>query len=252
MSLQSRLTTSPSPQWVPGDKQPSPHGADVKHVSIDPQKESSVYSLMISSCVPRPVAFVSTVSAMGKGNLAPFSYFGIVSHDPPTLMLGICTKSGGVKKDTIVNIEATGELVVNIISDWMVEAASHCAGNYPAGVSELEVAGLTALPSEVVAPCRVAESAVHFECKLLSTQDIFNDKGDHTTTMVLATVARVHVMEPLLKGAGQGRDGGNNYSVDYAQYRPVGRLGGDSWVHLGDAFDIKRPADSALIGVVPK
>jgi len=162
-------------------------------------------------------------------------------------MLGICTTPGGAKKDTIVNIEATGEFVVNIISDWMVEAASHCAGNYPAGVNEMEVTGLTPLASEVVAPCRVAESAVHFECKLLNTQEIFNEKGSHTTTMVLATVARVHVMEPLLKGKGQGRDGGNNYSVDFSQYRPLGRLGGDSWVHLGDRFDIKRPQDSELV-----
>jgi len=114
-------------------------------------------------------------------------------------------------------------------------------------VDERDVVGLTPLASDAVAPCRVAESAVHYECKLLNTQEIFNAKGVHSTTMILATVLRVHVMEPLLKGQGQGRDGGNNYSVDYSGYRPVGRLGGDSWVHLGDKFDIKRPPDSELV-----
>jgi len=122
------MSSQSSPSWQPGDKQHSPHGLGVKHISINPEQESSVYSLMVSSCVPRPVALVSSLSAGGTGNLAPFSYFGVVSHDPPTIMLGICTKGGGVKKDTIVNIEQTGEFVVNLISDWMVEAASHCAG----------------------------------------------------------------------------------------------------------------------------
>ena len=122
-----------------------------------------------------------------------------------------------------------------------------CTGNYPAGIDELLAAGLTPLASEAVAPRRVAESAVHFECKLLNTQEIYNTKGVHSTTMVLATVLRVHVMEPLLQGRGQGRGGGNDYSVDYSVYRPIGRLGGDSWVHLGNKFDIKRPALSELV-----
>ena len=129
--------------------------ADAEHISIDPKSEKSVYSLMISGVTPRPTAFVSTLSAQGEGNLAPFSYFGLVAHDPPTVNVGIGVKSGGVKKDTLVNIEETGEFVINMISEWLIDSATYCAGEFKKGEDEMSITGLTPQPSEVVKPPRV-------------------------------------------------------------------------------------------------
>jgi flavin reductase (DIM6/NTAB) family NADH-FMN oxidoreductase RutF len=89
--------------------------------------------------VPRPIALTSTLSSSGIRNVAPFSYFNIVAHDPPTIVIGICKSPNGNKKDTLVNIEETGEFVVNIISDWMVEAANHTCGTFPPEIDEMEL-----------------------------------------------------------------------------------------------------------------
>ena len=233
-------TSSPNPNWKAGDAQPSPFG-DARHICIDPSAENGVYGLMISSVAPRPVALVSSLSQDGVHNLAPFSYFGCVSHDPPMISVSFAMKRGGMKKDTLANIESSGEFVVNMVSDWLVEAASHCAGEYPENINEMEVTGLTPIPSEVVKAPRVKESAVHYECRYSSKQEIYNDSGTHTTTVILARVERIHVVEPLLLGAGTGANGTNNYTVDIEGYKPLGRLGGNTWVQLGDRFDIARP-----------
>ena len=107
-----------------GDPQCHPFG-EARHRSIDPTALASSYLLGISGVVPRPIAFVSTQSASGIGNLAPFSYFNIVAHDPPTVVVGICRNRDGSLKDTLRNIDETNEFVVNIISKWMVDAANH-------------------------------------------------------------------------------------------------------------------------------
>ena len=136
--------------------------------------------------------------------MSPYSYFNAVAHDPPTLCIGICKNRDGRNKDTLNNIEETGEFVVNIISDWMVESANHTCGAFPPEVDEMAVVGLTPLPSEVVAPPRVAESAVHMECKLAGKHEVVNDKGDITCTVVFGRVVRFHVLEPLLADGPRG------------------------------------------------
>lgn len=201
MSEEKRV--SPNPSWKPPDKQPHPFGNAV-HKSIDPQQLASSYFLTISAVVPRPVAFVSSRSAAGINNLAPFSYFNAVAHDPPTLCIGICKNRDGSNKDTLNNIEETGEFVVNIISDWMVESANHTCGAFPPDVDEMTVVGLTPLPSEVVSPPRVAESAVHMECKLAGKHEVVNDKGAVTCTVVFGRVVRFHVLEPLVEDGPRG------------------------------------------------
>jgi flavin reductase (DIM6/NTAB) family NADH-FMN oxidoreductase RutF len=194
---------SPNPAWKPLDKQPHPFG-NAAHKSIDPQALASSYFLTISAVVPRPVAFVSSRSAAGINNLAPFSYFNAVAHDPPTLCVGICKNRDGSNKDTLNNIEETGEFVVNIISDWMVESANHTCGAFPPNVDEMSVVGLTPLPSEVVAPPRVAESAVNMECKLSGKHEVVNDKGEVTCIVVFGRVVRFHVLEPLVEDGPRG------------------------------------------------
>jgi flavin reductase (DIM6/NTAB) family NADH-FMN oxidoreductase RutF len=228
------MTSHPNMKWTPGMNQPKPF-ENGTFKSFDPNTISS-YSLLISGVVPRPVAFVSTQSIDGVGNLAPFSYFSAVSHDPPVVCVGICNNRDGSKKDTLVNIETTKEFVVNIISDWFVESANYTSGAFKPNVDEGVQAGLTYLPSDIVAPKRVNESAFHMECRLSATQEIRNDKGDLASTVVFGRVVRFHVLEPLLE---EGPS--KNPQVKYEGYRPLGRLGGDKWVSLGDHIDIPRP-----------
>jgi len=113
---------------------------------------------MISAYAPRPIAFVSTLSASGEGNLAPFSYSGVFGHDPPVVGFSVCRNrsSPDGKKDTLANIEATGEFVVCVMSDWFVEAANHCCSSFPRGIDEFDESGLTRKPSLRVKPPRVA------------------------------------------------------------------------------------------------
>ena len=153
-------------QWGPPGSplyQPQPHPfGNASYQSFDPSEIRSSYSLCISGVVPRPIALTSTLSVDGTRNIAPFSYFNIVSHDPPHVALGICKNPDGSKKDTLRNIEDTKEFVINIMSDWYVESANHCCGNFAPEEDELQRSGLmNPIPSQVVKPCRLAESAFH-------------------------------------------------------------------------------------------
>ena len=145
--------------------------------------------------------------------------------------------SNNSKIDTLVNIEETGEFVVNIIGDWMVEAANHTSGDFPKEVDEMDLVGLTPLPSEVVAPPRVAESAFHMECRLTGKHEIVNDSGATTSTVVFGRVLRFHVLEPLLEVSSRG-----NPQVRFDGFAPLGRLGGNTWCHIGHRFDLARPS----------
>ncbi|CAM9299711.1 unnamed protein product, partial [Hapterophycus canaliculatus] len=208
------------------------------HIQVDPSDLKSCYSLMISSVVPRPIALTSTQAPDGTVNMAPFSYFNTVGHDPPTLAVSICRNGNGSKKDTLVNIEANGEFVVSIMSDWFVEAANHTCGSFPPEVDEIKTAGLTPVKSTVVGPPRVEESGVNMECKVRHTYDIVNKKGDVTATVVIGEVVMFHVFPHLLNkdGAGEGKP-----TVDIKGYLPVSRLGGNTYARLGSVFDIPRP-----------
>eukprot|EP00596_Hydrurales_sp_CCMP1899_P004504 CAMPEP_0119042870 /NCGR_PEP_ID=MMETSP1177-20130426/16220_1 /TAXON_ID=2985 /ORGANISM="Ochromonas sp, Strain CCMP1899" /LENGTH=256 /DNA_ID=CAMNT_0007009925 /DNA_START=103 /DNA_END=873 /DNA_ORIENTATION=- len=234
----STSITSPNPSWRIGEKQPSPF-KDQPFITISPNDVPSSYSLMISAITPRPVAFVSSQSAAGVNNLSPFSYFSAVSHDPPLISIGVCNNRDGSKKDTLVNIEETEEFTVNIISEWMVEAANHTCGAFKPDIDEFEMSGLTPLKSDLVKPFRVEESAFHMECKLHSKTEVFNDKGIHTTTIVLGRIIKFHVAEPILVDKSKWSHG--MPVVDTLKMKALGRLGGDTWVRMGDTFDIKRP-----------
>eukprot|EP00285_Hemiselmis_virescens_P011255 CAMPEP_0173379312 /NCGR_PEP_ID=MMETSP1356-20130122/2311_1 /TAXON_ID=77927 ORGANISM="Hemiselmis virescens, Strain PCC157" /NCGR_SAMPLE_ID=MMETSP1356 /ASSEMBLY_ACC=CAM_ASM_000847 /LENGTH=251 /DNA_ID=CAMNT_0014332627 /DNA_START=54 /DNA_END=809 /DNA_ORIENTATION=- len=227
----------PHPDWTPPQPQPSPFtGSGFK--SLDPASKDTgnLYALCISAVVPRPIAFTSTLSADGVQNLSPFSYFNILSHKPPTVAIGICRKPGGAKKDTIVNIEATGEFVVNIISDWFVEAANHTCGDFPSEDNEMELAGLTPLPSHIVKPPRVAESAFHMECKVKQIIPL-EDDGQPTTEIVMGTVVMFHVAEGVYAPTPSGSP-----AVDNAKFQAVGRMGANDYGRVTELFELARPA----------
>eukprot|EP00803_Ostreobium_quekettii_P011546 evm.model.scf_418.4 EVM.evm.TU.scf_418.4 scf_418:26217-29133(+) len=231
-------TANPHEGWNPGDKQPCPFGHN-DMVALDPADlGAGQYPLVISTVVPRPIAFVSSLSADGVANLAPFSYFNAVAHDPPHVVVSICrsgARSGG-KKDTLANIEATGEFVVCIISEWFIEAANHTCGNYDADVDEMQLSGLTPIPSTKVKPPRVQESAVHMECKLKHQYDINNREGKPHTSVVIGEVVLFHIHKGVLGQTPRG-----NRIIDFSKYQPMSRLGGNTYGRTTSTFDLPRP-----------
>ena len=188
------------------------------------------YAWMIGTIIPRPIAFVSTISPEGVTNLAPFSYFSGVSSTPPILSVSVGPKRGGLQKDTCRNVEATEELVVNVVTETIGQPMVKTSANWPAEVSEFDVSGLTPVKSEVVAPPRVAESPISFECRLAETVKV--GKEGFETTIILAEVVLLHVADTVLT------DG----LPDAEKIRPLARLGGgDLYAGLGPVLSIPRP-----------
>lgn len=179
---------------------------------------------MISVVVPRPIAFVSTMNAAGRLNVAPFSYFNAISSQPPLLGISI-NRRGGVPKDTLRNIEQTGEFVVNVVDEALGERMVRTSGDWPEDIDEFELTGLTPVASDLVKPPRVGESPIGMECRLDRIVPLGN------TSFVVGEVLRVHVKDEVLT---DGR-------VDIAKLRPLGRLGGDDYSVVRDVIHMPRP-----------
>jgi len=195
---------------------------------------SDCYRLMISAVVPRPIGLLTTLDATGIVNCAPFSYSSIVSHDPPIVCTSISHRSTehGIKKDTLVNIETTGEYVFNVVSSDFLQQANQCAGDYPAGTDEMLEAGLATLPSSHVQPPRVAQSRVSLECTLFDTKPIANDAGKHSCTLVLGRVRAVHVRDDVIKRR-TSSSGTEAVTVDLEGLEVVGRAGDITYWPVG-------------------
>lgn len=228
-------TTSPNESWKPGDKIHSP----VKNFdSVDPTKQSSIdnYKLLIGTIVPRPIAFVSTVNSAGKGNLAPFSFFTGISSNPMCCVISVAIGKDGEKKDTLRNIEETGEFVINGTNEWLIEAVCHTAGAYPHGVDELQKVGLSSLDSVVVKPKRVAESATQMECVVEKLVPI-GDGSPGSTVLVVGKVVYYHVWDEAFE------DG----KIKLEKIQPAARLGGFGYSSIGDYYDLTIPSLEELV-----
>lgn len=201
-------------------------------MEINPQdlQSKDLYKLLTGSVIPRPIAWVSTISADGQPNLAPFSFFTVISSKPPTILFcpGIRGTDGG-QKDTYHNIQATGEFVVNFVPYRLVEAMNITATELPANVNEFERAELTPEASRVVKPPRVAESPIHFECKLNQVITIHeNPGGGH---VVIGEVVHMH-FDPSVYREG--------HYIDMEAFDAVGRLAGGGYVRTRDQFTVNR------------
>ncbi|CAM9213721.1 unnamed protein product, partial [Ectocarpus fasciculatus] len=225
----------PDATWTCGVQQPAPFKRQMwKQFDPDSAEKFSRYSLLISCAVPRPIALVTSLDTNGVRNCAPFSYFGVVSHDPPLLSVTVCTQGRDrTQKDTLNNITATNQFVVNIMSEWFVESANHTCGAFPPDVDEITVSGLSAVPSVKVKPPRVAESAVQLECQVYNIQPIYNDAQEHTSSIVYGRIVNFHVHEEVLSESG--------LTADINKLKPISRAGGDTYVTVGQTFDLKRP-----------
>lgn len=186
------------------------------------------YRLLTSVVIPRPIGWTSSLAADGALNLAPFSFFNAVGGSPPTVLVSIGQRQGEAK-DTLRNIAATGEFVINIVDETLAAAMNATSGEYPPDVDEFAVAGLTPAPSEVVRAPRVAEAKVALEVK--ATQIVPVQETSYT--LVLGRVVRFHIEDGLLRPNGL---------VDAARLKPLARLGGDEYAPLGPVFEMKRPA----------
>jgi flavin reductase (DIM6/NTAB) family NADH-FMN oxidoreductase RutF len=193
---------------------------------IDPRTlpTRDVYRFLISAVVPRPIAFVSTVSAAGATNLAPFSYFNAIASEPPLVTIAISDR-GDDPKDTLRNIRETREFVVNVVSEPLLDAMVQTAGEWPRSTSEFEKAGLTPAPSERVRAPYVAESPLQLECVLHREIPLGN------SILVVGEVILARVRDEVVV---DGR-------VDPARLAPVGRLGGELYAPLGPILKRARP-----------
>jgi len=201
------------------------------------------YGLCISAVVPRPIGVLSTTSSKdGSGvvNCAPFSYTSLSAHDPPIVTHGICL-SNGKKKDTLRNIEATGEWVYNVLTTSYLEDANACAASLPTEVDELKEFSIDTLPCDMISPPRIAAANVAMECRLYDKKEVYNDDGEHTTTIVMGRVVKFHVHESVLQ---EGRED-DAPLVDLKKLNAVGRAGDITYwpngVEEGNALPMGRP-----------
>jgi flavin reductase (DIM6/NTAB) family NADH-FMN oxidoreductase RutF len=206
-------------------------------VVINPEALSAyeVYKLLIGSVVPRPIAWVSSVSREGVLNLAPFSFFTVVSRQPPMLSITVEPRPDGTPKDTLRNVRQTGQYVVNVVSLHLADAMDETSRDHPPETDEFEVADLTPVPGEVVEAPRVGEALVSMECVL---DRVLPLGSDH---LVIGRVVRFHVRDDLLSETGR---------VDVAGLDPLGRLAGD-YTRIETAFGLplprqRRPPTTAL------
>jgi flavin reductase (DIM6/NTAB) family NADH-FMN oxidoreductase RutF len=188
------------------------------------------YNWMANTITPRPIAWVSTISADGKTNLAPFSFFNGITGNPPTLMFSAVNNRAGVKKDTVRNIEATGEFVVNLVPHALTEKMNACAALLPYGESEFDAFAIAPAGSVRVKPPRVASAPVAFECTLHTILPV--GEGAGAASVVFGRIVAAHVSDGILDAGG---------AVDPALLDTVGRLGGENYVTTREVFTLKRP-----------
>ncbi|HUA21472.1 MAG TPA: flavin reductase family protein [Bryobacteraceae bacterium] len=197
----------------------------VDPAAIPPQ---SSYKVLIGSVVPRPIGFISTISPAGVYNLAPFSFFNAICGNPPVVCFACGTRSP--EKDTLANVRANGEFVVNIVSEEFAEQMNLTSGEYPAEVDEFQVSGLTPMPSNLVRPPHVAESHVNMECKLIQIVEV-STRTPLGGTLVIGEVIQFHVDPEVM----------NNYRIDAEKLRAIGRMGGNDYARTRDRFSMVRP-----------
>ena len=200
-------------------------------LSIDPTKntERENYKLLIGSIIPRPIAFVTSISQGGVLNGAPFSYFNIVSSNPPLVSVSI-QRSGGKQKDTARNILETKEFVIHVVDDLNVNQINQTAASLPPDQSEISLANLTPIESTRVSVPGVKEAKVRFECKLEHSIEL-GEVDTPGTDLIIGKIVQVHIDEKIYE----------NGRIDPVGLGAVSRLAGTNYAKVGEIFSIERP-----------
>jgi flavin reductase (DIM6/NTAB) family NADH-FMN oxidoreductase RutF len=202
-------------------------------MEIDPAESDvvRVYRALIELVVPRPIAWVTSIDEEGRVNLAPFSFFNAFGANPPIVVFSPTRRRDGTPKDTLVNVRSSGEFVVNLAVEEVVDALNATSADYPRGESEAERLGIALTPSARVRPPRVSASPAHLECRVIDLLS-YGD-GPIAPTLVVGRVVLIHVDEAVLDARGE---------VDPRRLKAVARLGGDYYCRSTDLFTLRRPA----------
>lgn len=184
------------------------------------------HDLLTSCIIPRPIAWVSTVGLDGKPNLAPFSFFTGVTWNPPTLAFSPVNRPNGTRKDTLINIEATGEFVVNLVSVGLLAPMEASAKSLPCEEEERLLTGVTFVPSRLVKPCRIGEAKAAFECAL--DRIITVGEGPGAGNLILGRILLCHVAGDLLC---------DGYTADWRRLDALGRLSGSRYCEIRSVIE---------------
>ena len=200
-------------------------------MEFDPAKidNTLVYRLLTSIIIPRPIAWVSSISENGINNLAPFSYFNMVGDDPPHVMFST-RRDNNSNKDTLNNVLATHQFVVNMVTKDLAEPMNASSATVAAEVDEFELVGVTPIPSEKVKPMRVAESPIQLECELVHHY-FLEDHQQGGACVLIGRVVMIHITDQLLLDESR---------LNPELYKPIARLGGSNYCEQGEIFSIKR------------
>jgi flavin reductase (DIM6/NTAB) family NADH-FMN oxidoreductase RutF len=201
-------------------------------VELDPDnlRPSLVYQHLIRVIVPRPIAWVSTVSSSGVTNIAPFSFFSGVGSRPPSVVFCPANRRDGSPKDTLFNIRSVGQFVINIVTPELASVMNQSSTDLPSEESEFEAFQIPVAPSHRVQPPRVPDSPVQLECELI--QSVCLDDGPGGANLVIGRVVWMHLHDSILSSDG---------FADPSLLDAVGRLGGETFCRTRDVFDIPRP-----------
>jgi flavin reductase (DIM6/NTAB) family NADH-FMN oxidoreductase RutF len=202
----------------------------------DPERDDHGFkhSPFKSCVVPRPIGWISTLSRDGVANLAPFSQFQNITYDPPIVMIAANQNTAGRRKDTVVNIEATGEFVWNMATYDLREAVNLSSREFPPEVDEFEAAGLEKAPSLLVKPPRVAASPVQFECRYLQTVRVPGNGDMGSADIVLGRVVQIHIKDDVLTPEGR---------LDIPRIKPLARLGYYNYTYVDKQFEMLPPGN---------
>lgn len=204
-------------------------------IHFDPEETPlrQFHKLLLGAVAPRPIALASTIDIEGRPNLSPFSFFNVFGTNPPILIFSPSRRGrDGTTKHTHENMKEIPEVVINMVSYEIVFRMNESSAEFPKGVNEFEMAGLTMEPSTFVRPYRVKESPVHFECRVL--QIVETGRGPGSGNPVICEILRMHVNTGILDDSGR---------IDPDRIDLVGRMGGDGYVRArGDAlFNLPKP-----------
>lgn len=199
------------------------------HFDPDSIDQKATYKLLTGAVIPRPIGWISSISKDGIPNLAPFSFFNAVGEDPPHIMFST-VRPNNSNKDTLNNVLETGQFVVNMVVEDIVEQMNTTSQSVTPDVNEFELAGLTAIPSLKVKAPRVKESPINMECELVHHYTLEDNKHGGATILI-GRVIMFHIDESVLL---------DDFKINMETYKPVARLAGSNYSKLGEIFSIKR------------
>ena len=205
-----------------------------RELDPDALDHHSDYKIMAGCIVPRPIGFISTVDRSGIANAAPFSFFNMVSHIPPMVSVSIArNRAGDGPKDTLANIQTSGEFVVNIVTDDIVAAVDRCSEPYPPEIDEIALSGLTPAASAALKAPAILESPANFECRMIRQVDL----PDSIHTLIIGQVVRMHIRNDILTP---------QFRIDQKRLAAIGRMAGSTYCRTADMFTLAHDGFAAV------